>query len=503
MKIIPIIISVFLLLNTTPAAQDSTAHKLALKGIDLGTNLHYKESYEVFEQLIKLEPDNPRGYFLRSAIYFWMFSEDIKNEEIGNKFRDLSYEAVEIAEARLEENENDIDARFYLGGAYGSLGRYYAMTKSYLNAYWYGKKGKNYLEEVVEMDSTYYDAYLGLGIYHYLADVLPRFIKILSFVLGVEGDKEKGIREIELAAEKGVYTKTEAMFFLGAIYTYRERKYEKAIHIFNELLENYPHNPGVLLSLGRCYSRMGQCDKALSAFTKVLDNKESQSRLPRGSIYYQLGEVYFDMNDIPRAKNNYLLAIASDSAEVGKKRWITPRSHLKVATCYEILGEIESAKYHLGLINEDDNERAYEEAQERLEKPLTELDISLLKARNLRECNQFDLALNAYQLIKEKYAQSTDPKIQNKLKQIDYRVAEIYFERNEYEKAIILFEQIIATSEDQDEWIVDWSYFYLGNCYKNLEDYESAMEAYDAAENTDDDWLLGKIEDEREDLPSK
>ena len=195
-----------------------------------------------------------------------MFSEDMKNEEVGEKFRDLSFEAVEIAEARLEKNENDIDAIFFLGGAYGSLGRYYAMTKSFLNAYWYGKKGKNYLEDVVETDSTYYDAYLGLGIYHYLADVLPKFVKILSFILGIEGDKEQGIQEIKIASEKGLYTKTEAMFFLGALYTYREAKYEQAIEIFDKLLEKYPQNPGALLSLGRCYSRMGQCELAEASF---------------------------------------------------------------------------------------------------------------------------------------------------------------------------------------------------------------------------------------------
>jgi len=26
---------------------------------------------------VELQPNNPRGYFLRSAIYFWMFSEDV------------------------------------------------------------------------------------------------------------------------------------------------------------------------------------------------------------------------------------------------------------------------------------------------------------------------------------------------------------------------------------------------------------------------------------------
>jgi tetratricopeptide (TPR) repeat protein len=353
------------------------------------------------------------------------------------------------------------------------------------------------------MDSTYYDAYLGLGIYHYLADILPRFVKILSFIFGMEGDKEQGIREIQLAAEKGTYTKTEAMFFLGAIYTYREREYEKAITIFNDLLKKYPQNPGALLSIGRCYSNMGQCGNALAAFNKILDNKESQSRLPRGSIYYQVGEVYFKMNDFSRAKNNYLLAIASDTAEVGKKRWITPRSQLKVSTCYEILGEVESAKYHLRQINEEDNERAYEDAQERLDSRLKEIDISLIKARNLKNCNQFDLAIKNYEDIENRYNQQSDPEIQQEISQIDFRKAEIYFEQKNYEKAIIQFEQIITNNEDRDEWILYWSYFYLGNCYKILEDYDSAREAYDAAEDTDDDWLLVKIEDERKDLPEE
>jgi len=97
-RIIFIYLSVILLCSSL-MAQDSTALALALKGLDLGSNLHYKESYKVFQKLIELEPDNPRGYFLRSAIYFWMFTEDINNEEVGNKFKDLSYEAVEVAEA--------------------------------------------------------------------------------------------------------------------------------------------------------------------------------------------------------------------------------------------------------------------------------------------------------------------------------------------------------------------------------------------------------------------
>ena len=495
-------ITIFLLiLSAIPvSAQQPTTHQLALEAIDLATNLHYKEAAVIFEEIIRREPDNPMGYFLRSAVYFWMFSEDVKNEKIGDKFRDLSYKAVEVAEAKLDKDENDIDAMFFLGGAYGSLGRYYAMTKSYLNAYWYGKKGMNYLEDVVELDSTYYDAYLGLGIYHYLADVLPRFIKILSFILGVDGNKELGIHEIELAAEKGTYSKTEAMFFLAAIYTYREREYEKAIKIFNQLLEKYPNNPGALLSLGRCYSNMGECDLAIGAYEKILRNKESQSRLPRGSVHYQLGDVYYKKNDFARSRDHYLLAIASDTAEVGKKRWITPWAHYKVSQCYEILGNKERAMYHLKLVSEVDNERAYERAQQRLDNYMQEIDILLIKADNLEECNQYARSLVLLDQIEEEYKDHNDPYIKEKLFEVEFRRAEIYYEQQNFNLAIAQFQQFILIENIDDESLKYWSYYYLGNCYKALGDYKKAREAYDAAEDTDSDRLLEHIEDERKDI---
>jgi len=496
-----IILCIFLALPLSADDKKETIRQLALKGIDLATMLHYAQADSVFEKIVKLEPENPCGYFLRSATYFWMFSEDTKNEVIGDKFRDLSYQAAEIAEDRLDERPDDIEAKFFLGGAYGSLGRYYAMTRSFLNAYWYGKKGMNYLEEVIEADSTYYDAYLGLGIYHYLADVLPRFIKILSFILGVDGDKEQGIQELKIAAEKGFYTKTEAMFFLGAIYTYRENEFDKAIKIFNELLRRYPGNPGVLLSLGRCYSNMGECNKAVAAFEKVLRNKDDQSRLPRGSIYYQLGDAYFKKNDYVRARDNYLLAIASDTAEAGKRRWIYPRSQLKLATCYELLGDVEKARYYLQEVSEEDSEHAYEEAQQRLTERLSDIDVRLIRADNLKECGQFQKAYDLLSGVETDYNGKNDMKTKRKLDVAAYQKAEILYEQKRYAEAILKFKEIIEQSGEMSESRRYWSYFYLGNSYKALGEFDKAEEAYDKADDTDSDRLLEKIEHEREQLP--
>ena len=179
----------------------------------------------------------------------------------------------------LDKNEDDVDAMFYLGGAYGNLGRYYAMNKSWWNAYWDGKKGKNYLKDVVEKNPKYYDAYLGLGIYHYYADVLPKFIKLFSFILGIEGDKKLGFQELQLAISKSKNTKTEAMFFLGAIYTDIEKDYEKALPLFNEIFGKYPNNSVAGLALAKCYWKLGKYGQAEKQFRLMFDKFSSDKKV--------------------------------------------------------------------------------------------------------------------------------------------------------------------------------------------------------------------------------
>ena len=70
--------------------------------------------------------------------------------------------------------------------------------------------------------------------------------------------------------------------------------------------------------------------------------------------------------------------------------------------------EREKAKYHLQQINEDDSERAYELAQERMDNVMQDIDILLLKARNCEECNNYDQSLILLDSIESKYTNVTD-----------------------------------------------------------------------------------------------
>ena len=495
-RILYIIIPLIIQASTVAAFNPDTLHTMALLGIDFASSLQFHKAVEVFDQMITLDPANPQPHFLKSAAYFWMYSADMHNDQLGEEFKKYSDQAIEVAEAKLEKDENDIDALFYLGGSYGSLGRYYGIKKSYLNAYWFGKKGVNILEEVVEKDSTYYDAYLGLGIYHYLADVLPRFVKMLSFILGIEGDRERGIKELNLAVEKGVYTKSEAMFFLGAIYTYREREFDKAMNIWNTLLKKYNNNPGVLIHKGATYARMGYCEEALRTFHKVLDAINKEMLIPVSSIHYQMGNVCFKMSDFAHAIEAFSKSIETDTLFSGNRRWTYPWSHYWLGQSYELLGDRQKARYYYQKVEENDSERAFEHAREQLTNPYQLPDVKLTLVRNYISCSQFDQALAILdQELPGLLAEDTDYNRKKRM-EIDYYKSQILYKKGQFNSAIHHFNEILTNKNSEEQWFKYWGYFYRGKSYQNLGMVEKALDDYELAGDSEDRSLQERIKKE-------
>ena len=68
-------------------------------------------------------------------------------------------------------------------------------------------------EYFVRDDPTLTDAHFGIGLYHYYADVVPAPLKVLRFLLLLPGgDREKGLREMQQARERGQLLRGEADF---------------------------------------------------------------------------------------------------------------------------------------------------------------------------------------------------------------------------------------------------------------------------------------------------
>ena len=360
-----------LLFVTTTSAEPETLQELGIKGIELAHDMQFDEADKIFDEMIRMEPENAFGYLLKLSSFNLMAEIKGIEKEQGEYLKDLTLKTINIAEGMLEKNEDDIDALFYLGCAYGNLGVYYTDTGSWLSAYWNGRKGKNCLEKAVEKDPEYYDAYLGLGMYHYYADVLPKVVKPLSFLLGIEGNRAKGIEEITLAITKGRFAKGSAKYFLAKSVYLREEDYETALPLFKELTMDYPHSHSLLMKLAICYLNLKKYDLSV----QIMENS-LQSEFPdgheylRSQLYYNLGRAYSELKEYYEAISALKEACEISRSKEGDKSWVYARSLFSIGYSYEMMGSMDKAREYYSQIGEKDGESVYKNAQARIKKSL-------------------------------------------------------------------------------------------------------------------------------------
>lgn len=149
MKTIFLTIFFTMLFVPTISANPENINELGLKGIDLVFDMQFEQANKIFDEMIRMDPENALGYFLKSKSYLWMYIFSTNDKEHIERSLELFLKTIDIAKEMLVKNEDDIDALFYIGNAYGYIGRRYGETGSWIKAFWYGRKGKNYLKKVI------------------------------------------------------------------------------------------------------------------------------------------------------------------------------------------------------------------------------------------------------------------------------------------------------------------------------------------------------------------
>ena len=90
-------------------------------------------------------------------------------------------------EAWTKREPRRAEAWFYLGGAYGARAQWRVLRGERLAAARDGKRIKNALERALALDPALQDAYFGIGLYHYYADVAPAAARMLRWLLLLPG----------------------------------------------------------------------------------------------------------------------------------------------------------------------------------------------------------------------------------------------------------------------------------------------------------------------------
>jgi hypothetical protein len=181
---------------------------------------------------------------LSATALWWQILLDPESRGLDDEFTTSVERAIRTTEAWTERSPDDAEPWFYLGGAYAARVQWRVLRNEKLAAARDGKRIKLALERAIALDPNLDDAYFGLGMYKYYADVAPTAAKILRFLLLLPGgDRREGLDQMLRARSRGRLLQGEADYQLHIVYLWYERQTPRALQILRSLHDRYPANP--------------------------------------------------------------------------------------------------------------------------------------------------------------------------------------------------------------------------------------------------------------------
>lgn len=163
--------------------------------------------------------------------------------------------ALELAERELRIDPTSANASFGKTLAFGLKADYAALIdKRNIQSLTYIKQGRQWAQRTLAVDPTCYDAYLALGVENYLLGAKPPLVRAFLRLGGAQIDKEKGIRELQLTAQKGRLLQPFAKLLL-VVAALRAEDFAKAHELLQGLKGEFPGNPLYGRELARLESR--------------------------------------------------------------------------------------------------------------------------------------------------------------------------------------------------------------------------------------------------------
>jgi tetratricopeptide (TPR) repeat protein len=257
--------------------------------------------------------------------------------ETERRFLEEVGKAIALSETLLKKNPNDTAALYAEGIAYGLRSNYFwVVKKAWHDSLKDATAARKLHNRITELQPANVDARLVQGLHDYVIGSLPWQYKTLGFLMGMRGDKQKGIRTVQEVARLGKLNRIDAEILLCALYR-RENQPKTAIPLVQDLIGRYPRNFLLRMELAQMYSQSGDGVRGLEAVREVVRLKTARApgfdRLPWEKIFFQEGSIQFWYNDLEHSLEN-MKKVAGASEEVDLTTGVLAR--LRMGQIYDM-----------------------------------------------------------------------------------------------------------------------------------------------------------------------
>lgn len=149
----------------------------------------------------------------------------------------------DLARKRLAASPQDADALFAMTMVYGLKADYAALVeKKNLASLRLSREASAWAEKLLAVQPGNSDAYLATGVHNYIIGSLAAPWRWILKLGGFSGDKQKGMADVERAAQHGRYLAPFGRILLAIAYV-RDKDTARAREMLVSLNRDFPRNP--------------------------------------------------------------------------------------------------------------------------------------------------------------------------------------------------------------------------------------------------------------------
>jgi len=289
-------------------------------------NVDYDAAVQDFERILARHPNDPFALnHLLSAIQVRelyrmgaMNSGEYSNDNfIGQahrpadpaqkeRIKQLVQKAEKLEDAELAGNPNNVDMLYARGVTRGQFALYTALIeRAWFSALRNAVGARRDHERVLELAPQYTDAKLIVGAHNYVMGNLSLAVRMAVALVGLSGDKEKGLRYLSDDYNANGETSVDAGVVL-MVFLRREHRYDEALQIARVVGPRFPRNYLLPLEEANLLRASGKSGEAEEQYRQVWQNGREGKY---GSLHYEIAAL--GLADLLRSEKKYQAAAAA------------------------------------------------------------------------------------------------------------------------------------------------------------------------------------------------
>ena len=311
---------------SSPAVTLRPADPLNSSAFDHYYNLDYDAAVQDFEKIAERHANDPfalnhllsavliRELYRMGAINSGEYANDSfigaahrpADPAQKERIKQLVHQAEKIEATELSRNADNVDMLYARGVTRGQFALYTALIeRAWFSSLRNAVGARHDHERVLELDPHYADAKLIVGSHNYVMGSLSFAVKVAVALVGLSGDKRKGIQYLYDAYHGNGETSVDAGVIL-LVFLRREHRYSDALDIATALAPRFPRNYLLPIEQGNLLRVMGKLDQAEQQYRRVWQNGREGKY---GNLHYELAGVA--LGDLLRGEKKYAAAAAA------------------------------------------------------------------------------------------------------------------------------------------------------------------------------------------------